>query len=659
MANPSTLYHNLASARVRDKGRLVAVVGVLLIILILPFILIAAKVNQTLDDKGGLRDATWAVLLTPIWAAFVLSFATVGLVMYLTKKVTLAQIVGLMERACWMSAIVLLVQRWDGNRVIENWHATSMPFYFAVAFRVLGQVIWIGTIQEEIKKMISVEHLQTVEAEMFAGMTIEDLQEEELAALHDRYHVVNPDPLHVVSALEILKAQGIDLRASGQEKELEAVRVQCSPEYQAASEQISEARVYAINMIIFGVPLIPLTAAKLNADMTASWWVVIMPLWVFWAVRMVWVCALCFGFGAGESVVMVDADDEEKETGEETGDFASTQEREAPEPPTATPAATPPSVAAPPSVPTAQGINIDDTTAEPSPARSMASVAEDEENHAVEDAVGSNENVFPTPYTIPQTSFIPQEEDLVSEAPSDEGAWRDSLPRDPPGVSSDDQELERLEMERRRQLFEVTQRAKVNAAPSPASTDAPVGVPEGNADTNTDDEHHQDEPGIDEDMFRQWQRMQEEGEQSAVEAQAKAQWLCCSTIFQIIMTCLLVGKLEHDYPRPADGSVGYSAFWILFPILLLACLILCCCSVLICATGDPNAMGEHIPSDGDEEQGEQQDGQQTGGAPEIFMAPPSTTPMPVPATPDIEAPAPAPTVIAPAPIEEEDMNELD
>ena len=140
-----------------------------------------------------------------------------------------------------------------------------------------------------------------------------------------------------------------------------------------------------------------------------------------------------------------------------------------------------------------------------------------------------------------------------------------------------------------------------------------------------------------------------------MEAQAKAQWLCCTTIFQIIMTCLLVGKLEHDYPRPADGSVGYSAFWILFPVLLLACLILCCCSVLICATGDPNAMGENRPADGDEEFGEQ-DAQETGGAPEIFMAPPSTTPAPAPITPDIEAPAPAPMV---APVEEEDMNDLD
>ena len=377
MANPSTLYHNLASARVRDKGRLIAVISVLIIILILPFILIAAKVNQTLEDKGGLKDASWAALLTPIWAAFVLSFASVGLVMYLTRKVTLAQIVGLMERACWMSAIVLLVQRWDGNRIIENWHASSMPFYFAVAFRVLGQFIWIGTVQEEIKKMISVEHLQTVEAEMFSGMTIEDLQEEELAALHDRYRVVNPDPLHVVSALEILKAQGIDLRAPGQEKELEQVRVQCSPEYQAASEQISDARVYTINMILFGVPLIPLTAAKLNGDITASWWVVIMPLWVFWGVRMVWVCALCFGFGAGESVVMVDAEDEdeEKEAGDTTGDVTPTQEVE---------------------TPTTQDINKD-TIAE----KNLDSAVEDEEQDVEENGTGSSDNVFPTPYNMP------------------------------------------------------------------------------------------------------------------------------------------------------------------------------------------------------------------------------------------------------------------
>lgn len=656
-ANPAALYHNLASARYSDKARLVAAVGTLLIICILPFVLIASKLNQSLEDQGSLVEASWAVLLTPVWIAFCINFALVGLVMYVTKTVSLAQIVGLMERACWLSALVILVQRWDGNRQIDNWHATSIPFYFAVAFRIVGQVIWMGTIQQEMNKMISLEHLQMVEAEMLSGTTIEDLTEEELLALHSRYHVVNPDPIQVAEALEILKAQDIDLHGDGQEEELEAVRVQCSPEFQAASESMDESRMYAAHVFFFGIPLIPLTACKLNGTITASWWVVILPIWVYWATRLLQVCTLCFGYAGDGGVVVVDAGEDKEEDADAKdisvpqGDFSATK-------PTPEPSAPDDSLNG--------NVKNDKVGVESNVAPSMAPLTEEDEEEQDEEAQKADKNPFPTPYNLPQTTFVPPDDDVLSEAPSDEGAWRESLPRDPPGVSPDVQELQRLEMERRKKLFEATQKVKVAAAPSPASTDAPVdtGDVESRASQATSEaEQHRDEPEMDEDTFREWQRMQGEADASAMAAQSKASWICCTTLFQMLMVCLVVGKLEHDYPRPADGSVGYSAFWIIFPLLLLSGIILCCCSCMIFFTGDPEAIYGHGTGAASATNGETtEEGEkptENGGAPDIYMAPPSTTPAPAPPKPNIETPEPSAKVPPPVQEEAEGMDELD
>ena len=174
-------------------------------------------------------------------------------------------------------------------------------------------------------------------------------------------------------------------------------------------------------------------------------------------------------------------------------------------------------------------------------------------------------------------------------------------------------------------------------------------------------EQHRDEPEMDEEMFREWQRMQAEADSSASEAQRKASGICCTTLFQMLMVCLLVGKLEHDYPRPADGSVGYSAFWIIFPLLLLSGLTLCVCSCLIFVTGDPEAIygngGPGAAPANDVEAGDNP--AENTGEQVIFMAPPSSTPMPEPIKPHVEAPAPAANVPPAVPEEQEDMDELD
>lgn len=666
-ASPAAVYRNLVHARFRDKARLIMAVSVLIIILLLPFLLVASAVNQTLEDDGGLADASWAALLIPVWLVFALSFGFVGLAMAVAKTVTLSNIVGLLERASWLSALVILVQIWDGDRDVDNWQLAGTPFYFAASFRILGQIIWMATVQEEMNKMISVEHLQKVEAEMLAGTSLEDLTEEELQTLHTRYHVVNPDPMQLVAALEILKSQDIDLQAEGQEEELEAVRVQCSPEYQAASEHLADARNTAWYILLFGFPMIPLTAAKLNGDIDASWWAVIMPLWVYWAVRMTRVCTLCLGYTGGDDVVVV------KAGGHSDGDNSDEEDATAPKlvspDPELSNCAPPQKAEAKtvPLVPVTPEVSLVSSDPMPPSTNLVDDVSEVEVVPAMEDDVAAaaiveeNEQSAALPSDEDIPNYASGEEDAASEAPSDEGAWQSTLPKDPPGVGPDDKELHRLEMERRKKLLGDAQEPPIAPAPSPASTEAPVRPsvatpPDTGVQSNVED--NADQPQLDEDMFRHWQKMQEEADTSAMKAQAKAQGLCCTTLFQILMGCLIVGKLEQDYPRPADGSVGYSAYWIIFPILLFAGIILCCCTIMIFASADPDALHQDGGSgvSGDESQREQEESHNSGGTPGIVVPPPPTL---ADIEADVEAPAPAPPEPVAVPTDEDDLNELD
>jgi hypothetical protein len=89
---------------------------------------------------------------------------------------------------------------------------------------------------------------------------------------------------------------------------------------------------------------------------------------------------------------------------------------------------------------------------------------------------------------------------------------------------------------------------------------------------------------IDDDMYHEFQSAYQEAEESAMEAQAKSQANCCSAVFQLIMLCLLVGKLQRDYM--SGSNPGYNAFWILFPVFLIFGCVLCTCACLIYTAGE-------------------------------------------------------------------------
>ena len=94
---------------------------------------------------------------------------------------------------------------------------------------------------------------------------------------------------------------------------------------------------------------------------------------------------------------------------------------------------------------------------------------------------------------------------------------------------------------------------------------------------NTCDDH----VDIDEEDYYAWQSAYEQAEQDANKEKAQFFSEGCFLIFQIILLCLVVAKIEKNYNKMNPNDTGFNVFWILFPFFLLFGLICCCCTLLI------------------------------------------------------------------------------
>jgi hypothetical protein len=88
---------------------------------------------------------------------------------------------------------------------------------------------------------------------------------------------------------------------------------------------------------------------------------------------------------------------------------------------------------------------------------------------------------------------------------------------------------------------------------------------------------------IDEETFRAWQNAYAEAEESEKQEQAKAFLDCVSLSIQLIILCLVVGKVDQSYGSEDPSDIGFSTFWILFPFFLFFGFVCCCCTLIIYA----------------------------------------------------------------------------
>lgn len=618
--HPMALHENLQQARVVDKTRLVALVTLFFLLVLLQPILVAAKVNQTLAGQGALNTTSWVVLLIPLWilhGALVLFLATAAV---LTKQAVLA--VSLAEHACWLAGEVLLATQWDRSFDSQrNWHIVAIPFYLGLVLRACSCVLLVGTMVREQMRMVSPDQLRADHP---------DWTDEEFLAAEDDYCVVTVDDEAVAHAVQLLSVSD---EGPLNAEDLEALRVQLSPEYQATSTVIQAQCKSVLYIVLFGFTFVALVASKLQDQIAASWWTVFIPIWIYLGQTILYFVLICCCLSTGDAVVVVGDDDDD----DDDNDADVEHDEENPRSPRKSVEKTDNS-----SRPVSSSVNF---------ASVEGSMREFNEPATKPDTPSSNPAEplsAPTPSAaLPSNIESPPEETMSSLDPAESSSTvptTDAPPTAPPETT--------------------VPAAEVKPTASGESKDD---------DENNDNDNGDHMPHLDEDTFRAWQHAQAKAEASAMEQQARALSGCCMACFQLMIVCLVVGKLQQDYEQP-DPS-GYSAFWILFPVFLVVGILLCCCACLIYGSGGSSSLDNLVERarahEGEGEAGQAPD--RPSSASDHVSAPPPvvpggavvTTPVVVapdaPATDHGESTATesrtAPDVDAPA--DPVDMNDLD
>ena len=127
-----------------------------------------------------------------------------------------------------------------------------------------------------------------------------------------------------------------------------------------------------------------------------------------------------------------------------------------------------------------------------------------------------------------------------------------------------------------------TDNGDASAVPTQAGKSLTVDTGLNNDDTVMEETTETPRPPTDDESYGTYQHAYEQAETQAMEAQMRAQMDVCAQLFQLMMLCLIVGKLEDSFPT-AGG--GYNAVWILFPVFVLSGVLLCSCACLVFGAG--------------------------------------------------------------------------
>lgn len=619
MVHPIALYENLQRSSWFDKTRLVGLVTVALLLVLLQPILMAAKVNQSVGSSvfhhdnsgfGPLQETPWTVILIPLWVgyAFLLTFWLVLACVVEDRKARRLVICSFFQHVCCLAGCVLLALAWDQGLALQvlqaqqveqlgygiplfpawEWHELSVPFYLALLLRMLEDALTIDLIKSERSKLVTPEQFIKLQHEhtnaaasssnINNGATEgEEAEEERLNKLEEEYTVVTVLDEEVALAVAAMREEraarenrvaeesgdqpppsSSDASAILSDEELEHLKVRLSPEYEALSDAIRSQLRSIGTTVLFGIPFVALVACKLQAQIKVNWWVVFVPIWVWLGAKVVSSCCMCCLASAlpmgGELVVVEQhaagdhrranagggggGGDEQAGNGD-GGDAAAAASSKEPQPQRMDAKLT----ASNPNVNTGGDTqtrgNVGAKVASPSDASVKSSEIE---------------------FASPEGNMNQFNEAADKKQPHHSTSLTTSTTTAPGAESSGNSKNDKA--------------------------DQSSGNNVGSTETGEDDE----EFPFDSEAFHAWQQAHAETEQSALEARAKAQSACCMSSFVLIIICLIVGKLEQNYPS-AENPVnppqtpGYNAFWVLFPIFVVMGSILCCCSCLIYGAG--------------------------------------------------------------------------
>ncbi|VEU40429.1 unnamed protein product [Pseudo-nitzschia multistriata] len=518
-ADPPSLYANLTSAPARDKSRLVGLYLAAILLVLLQPILVAAKINQVLAERGPLADASWFAVLVPYWIfgglGIVLAVAAAFLVP-VESRVTMG-LMALEQFGCL---------RWDGTWDDSvPYRQVFVPVYMAMIVRWSRSFLTLHKIRKDVNRMVTSDY---IENEFLKGRSMEDLPEDEQKDLKEAFLVVSVEPEFEPTAP--------DLTA----EELEEEQVESSPEYRSAMEIYGETFYSLLRSLVYGVTFLVLLTLKLDDRLGdgASWWAVFAPLFIERGTRLAKLFSKCVCGGiAGEEVVVyagsgVPAGDGDGSDGDEG--FATMEE----------------------------GKNDETSTTE----------NKDDANN------------------LPSGASAGEESPLEAYATVEEGAGNAT------GSS--------------------TMKQQINEPTASTSDESPEGGRTEGLPHNIQSEGgaEDDDFFVDEDTYQQWESAYEEATADAKNEMANACSDSCGIVFQIIILCLVVAKIEQSYDGADPDDTGFSVFWILFPFFLIFGLTGCCCAMLIFGAEPDTLGGETNEAEGDPENPPVQSGSEEGDA---------------------------------------------
>jgi DnaJ domain len=529
IASPSALYDNLSGASFVDKTRLMMFITIIILLILTQPILIAAKINQTLEEQGTLADSSWFAIFSPYWIIG-------GLVMILSLAITpfvpagerLPICVSIAEQFLWYLGLIFLCLRWDGTWT-STYGRIFIPIYLAVLLRWTQSVLILRKVRQDVTKMVTVEFL---EREVLKGKSLEELEEAELADIRKQFLVITVAPDFVPIAEE-----GTTL----DEAKLEEQKVEASPEFQAATEIYNATLGGLAPSVVFGTIFMILVTRKLDGHIAASWWVVFVPVWIERGTRWILNLHHCVcGTVASDEIVL-------PMTNQMNGNEGNNDE---------------------------QKMDNNQTADEDAPKK-------------------NNGSSVPRAKSVKQPTTAKANDDMGNNlASSKMGGVCDDK-------SSSTKDDERVTDEDSKQKNTVVKDARKEKESSPPITDQEAKA----AGTGSNGEDNEEYIHLDEETFRAWQSAYEQAEENAMQQQAKASSEWCNITFQLILTCLVVAKIQKNWENSNPEDVGFSVFWILFPFFLFFGFICCCCALLVygASPGSASDLQEGETNDGEKQ----------------------------------------------------------
>jgi hypothetical protein len=318
-------------------------------------VLVAVKVNGT-----RLQDASWLALLIPLWCFGGLVLLFWGWLAVITRsKVVLFKS---LEYSAWFSGSIVLACIWDGLVENVNWFIASIPFYMGILFRVLQSVEAISEGRGQQDKMITPgrhhqlihdyrellhQHRPVSDEEQQQnkndnrvdddqGTLIERFPTEDsyMEHLQNEYIIVTLNQEAFSSAVTLMQMPDDNGHVEPlSEDDLELLRIQLSEEFQALDEALKEERKNMVVWFILGISFLTQVAHKLETLSNTSWWIIFIPFWLYYGIRLLSSCFVCCCVPiSGEPIVVQprDGEDDSRDENPATQSGVSSSEVNAP-----------------------------------------------------------------------------------------------------------------------------------------------------------------------------------------------------------------------------------------------------------------------------------------------------------------------------------------